>query len=577
MAEGLYSPAYSAWLSADWALGPSLGLATTFVYRLQVESYSAIGARLGLVWRPSFGTKGVPAPAKPAVKPLAVKGKGLFIRDLALPGIFPIFHAYYDDHPVGVLKVVNSENRPITDIQVSVNIRQFMDAPKSSPPIAELKSGEEATIDLFALFKSSILDVTQATKVAAEIDLSYVLGGKTVTAKRTETLRVFDRNAMTWDDDRKAAAFVTPKEPTVLVFSNNVNAAIKDRLNRAVDHNLQVAMALHDALRLYGLSYVSNPLTPYAVVSADKTAIDTLKFPRQTFEYRSGDCSDLSILYSALLESLQVETAFVTIPGHIFMAFALKSSEAEARKAFPSSDELVFREGRAWVPIEVTERKGGFAEAWQTGAKEWRENQAKSLAGFWPIHEAWKVYEPVGLPGSAASPAIPPAEKISLDFGNEVQRFVERQIAGKEAELAAQVAKSGRDSKSLNALGALYARFDLLDKAERQFLDAVAGGEYLPALVNLGNIYFLRADMEKSLAFYQRAAKADPAHPTVLLGLARASHELEDYRTTRLAYDELKKRDPEMAARYAYLELKGEEATRAAEQGGTRNMVEWSE
>ena len=33
---------------------------------------------------------------------------------------------------------------------------------------------------------------------------------------------------------------------------------------------------------------------------------------KQTLEYRAGDCDDLSILYSALLESVGVETAFIT-------------------------------------------------------------------------------------------------------------------------------------------------------------------------------------------------------------------------------------------------------------------------
>ncbi|MEI6873749.1 MAG: hypothetical protein WCL50_01320 [Spirochaetota bacterium] len=579
MAEGLFLPVYSAFITADFAIGRTLGATTTVIYRLRDGSFSEVGMRVGLAWRPFSATAPLspPMPSVPRPRPLsAAGGKGLVVAETAIPGIFPIFYAYYDDHPIGTIKVVNTEDRSLTDVAATVNIRQFMDAPKACPVIPEIAPGAEATIDLLALLKSGILDVTQATKVAAEIGISYTLDGKTATITRTETLRVFDRNAMTWDDDRKAAAFVSAKDPSVLVFSNNVNAFIKDRRSRALDAHLQVAMAIHDSLRLYGISYVSNPLTPYAVTSVDKTIVDTLKFPRQTLDYRSGDCSDLSILYAALLESLQVETAFITVPGHIFMAFALNASEAEARKSFPRVDELIFRDGKAWVPIEVTERKGGFIEAWQLGAKEWRENLSKGQAAFLPIHEAWKTYEPVGFPGQGAPPVVPPAAKVAEDFGAEVERFVQRQIAVKESELAAEIAKSGSAPKSVNALGTLYARYDLLDKAERQFLAAVSNSEYLPALVNLGNLYFLRADMERSLGAFQRASKVDPSSPLVLLGLARASHELEDYRTTRMAYDSLKKTDPALAAKYSYLDLKGEESTKAAEASGAKDMVEWS-
>ena len=69
-------------------------------------------------------------------------------------------------------------------------------------------------------------------------------------------------------------------------------------------------------------------------ISKNKMAVDTLKFPRQTIDYKSGDCSDLSILYCALLESMQIETAFITVPGHIFMAVNLGVTPEAANKAF---------------------------------------------------------------------------------------------------------------------------------------------------------------------------------------------------------------------------------------------------
>jgi tetratricopeptide (TPR) repeat protein len=382
---------------------------------------------------------------------------------------------------------------------------------------------------------------------------------------------------MTWDDDRKAAAFVTPKEPAVLVFSNNINAVLKGRTNRAIDKNLQTAMALHDALRIYGISYVSNPLTPYAVTSQDKAIVDTLKFPRQTFEYRSGDCSDLSILYSALMESVQIETAFITIPGHIFMAFALRATPEEIRASFSQTDELIFRFEKVWIPIEVTEREKGFMDAWQTGAREWRDNLSKNQAGFYRIHDAWSVYEPVGLPGSGTPPVIPAAASVVKDFQDDLARLVDREIFNKVAALQAAIAKNQESPKSINALGVLYARYDLTDKAEREFKRAIAKSEFVPAIVNLGNLAYLKGDMEGALTFYNRAYKKDPKYPGALLGIARASHEIENYATVKKAFGELKQVDPDLASRFAYLELKGEEATRAADIAEVKDLIIWQE
>jgi tetratricopeptide (TPR) repeat protein/outer membrane biosynthesis protein TonB len=513
------------------------------------------------------------APQKTAVE----RGRGLVMEDVSIAGIFPIFHTYYDDHPVGTLTLTNTEYSTISNITVSFIIRQYMDAPKECATLPTLGAGEQKKVDIYALFKNTLLDITQATKVAGEISVSYSVAGKQNTLTKVETIRIYDRNAMTWDDDRKAAAFVTPKEPAVLIFSNNINALLKGKMNRAVDKNLQVAVALHDALRLYGISYVSNPLTPYAVTSQDKSVVDTLKFPRQTFDYRSGDCSDLSILYSALMESVQIETAFITIPGHIFMAFALRDTPEDIRRTFTQTDELIFRNDKVWVPIEVTERDKSFMGAWQEGAKEWRDNLSKGQAGFYPVHEAWAIYEPVGLPGSGTAPALPDAAQLVKDFRGDVTALVDREIFTRVAELQAAITKSQESPKSVNVLGVLYARYDLLEKAEREFKKAIAKGEFSPALLNLGNLSYRNGDMEAAIAFYTRANKKDPKNPLALLGIARASHEIENYATVKKAFAELKVLDADLASRFAYLELKGEEATRAAEISEVKDTVIWQE
>lgn len=577
-------------LGANFFIGSPLILGIEASYRLYGSLVQTIDVNVGVSYAllsvPSQGATPVgektpekPQPVQPQPVPLKgePQGKGLTIDNLAFENVFPIFQAYYDDHPIGRFTLMNTGKTPVTDVTVSFIVKEYMDAAKKCASIPELKAGESKSVDLYALFKAAILDITEPTKVAAEISVTYTQDGKAVSQNEAETLRIYDRNAMMWDDNRKAAAFVTAKEPAILVFSNNVNALIKPKLNRSVDRNLQTAIAFHDALRLYGISYVSNPLTSYAVVSKDKLAVDTLKFPRQTFEYKSGDCSDLTLLYCALMESVQVETAFVTIPGHIFMAFALKATPEEARAAFARSDELIFRNDKVWVPIEVTERDATFLPAWQEGAKEWRENLSRNQADLYPVHDAWKIYEPVGLRGSGTPPAMPDSSKILADFQADVSRHVELQIYERVAALQAAITKTKESPKSLNSLGVLYARYGLLDKAESAFKRALEKTEYVPALVNSGSLAYLGGDLEKALGFYQRAYQKSPLDPPTLVGMARTSQDLEDYRTAKRSYEELKKVAPDLAQQFAYLDLRGEEATRAAEISGAKEVIIWAE
>ena len=81
-----------------------------------------------------------------------------------------------------------------------------------------------------------------------------------------------------------------------------------------------MALGIFEALRLYGMNYVRDPGSAYDLLSVDSMAVDYLQFPYQTLQYKAGDCDDLSILYCTLLEAVGIETAFVTVPGHIYMA-----------------------------------------------------------------------------------------------------------------------------------------------------------------------------------------------------------------------------------------------------------------
>lgn len=72
-----------------------------------------------------------------------------------------------------------------------------------------------ANLDIFALFSDSVLEISEGTKVSTNIILKYSQNDKSYTRKYAASIDMYDRNAITWDDDRKVAAFVTAKDPSV--------------------------------------------------------------------------------------------------------------------------------------------------------------------------------------------------------------------------------------------------------------------------------------------------------------------------------------------------------------------------
>jgi len=502
------------------------------------------------------------------------EGQGLDITNVEFDSIFTVFFKYYDANPIGVVTLKNFEPVPVSNVKVSFYVRQYMDNPKEAAIIDEMASGEEREIDIHGLFTSDVLEITEDTKVSALINLDYVKEGAEQSKEVIETIRLHNRNAVTWDDDRKACAFVTAKDPAVLKFAKNVAGWIKDEQIRAVDDNLEIAAALHEALDLYGITYIPDPTTPYVEFSQNELAIDYLQFPKQTLEFLAGDCDDLSILYSALLEAAGIETAFVTTPGHIFVAFNLDMDPREAEESFLYPDDLIYHDGKAWIPVEITDRGRGFVEAWETGAKEWREAFEDGSSGIYPMHAAWEVYEPVGFPGTV-NVVLPEREEIASTFRAEIEAFIQREMAPQLAEVQRQIQSSQGDVRYENRLGVLYAQYGLDENAMQQFEKVLSKKEYMPALLNLGSLYFLNDDLKRAREYYERAYEMAPDNANVLLSYARVNYELENYGSVREAYTKLKQKSPDLAEKYAYLEERGEEAARASHTAKEKGMVEW--
>lgn len=500
--------------------------------------------------------------------------KNLDLYGIEFERIFPVFFKYYDDHSMGGALLHNKGESAIEDIKISFFVEEYMANPVLCDALQELKPGEEKRVELYALFMNKILEISESRKVSAKITVECIMNGREYQNEYIETIRICSRNAITWDDNRKAAAFVTTKDPTVLRFSNNVAGAVKDKVSRAVNSSLLTAMAMHEALTLYGMNYV--------IDSSKKLSVDYLQFPKQSLEHKAGACDDLSILYSALLESVGVETAFITVPDHMYLAVSLNMLPSEAEKQFPLSEDLIHLNNKTWLPVEVTALEGGFLKAWDRGLRKWREHEPSGQARLYPIHESWEVYNPVDFSGEAEAIILPDENQLVSLFLNEVDKLTEREISPKVAKLHEEISRSKVNLKAMNRLGVLYARHGLYDKAEAEFRKILLIEEYLPALLNMANLLFLNYDYEKSMEYCERASGKTPEDPRALLCLARVHQALENYDSAELAYKKLKIIDPEQAERFACLELKGngENADRAPEAGNASEAsraVIWEE
>ncbi|MBN2657781.1 MAG: hypothetical protein JXR86_12030 [Spirochaetales bacterium] len=477
----------------------------------------------------------------------------LEIESVEIDPLFPILYEYYSDNPFGKLIIKNTERNTIENLKVSFYVEQYMEQPEVCATVPVLKRGDSTEIDLKAIFTTGLLNLTDTSKVSTEIQVSYNLLGRRISYSTPQTIRVLGRNSLTWDDDRKAASFVSAKDPTVQLFARNTAGVIRELDQSAINLNLRIALGIFETLELYGINYVIDPASSYIEMSENADSVDFIQFPSQTLTFRAGDCDDLSVLATSLLESVGIETAFVTVPGHIYMAFSLGITKEEARRTFTNLDEFIFQNDTTWIPVEITLLSEGFLEAWRYGAREWREYDGLGRAQFYPVHDAWNQYKAATVPGGALPLLFPSQENMISNYNECLDIFIERELEPHVAEFTDKLQR--RDSARLrNSFGVVYAKYGKYDKAEEQFNRALRmEPDFAPAMINMGNILFLQKEMDAALSMYNRADALKPETPTIIAAIAKTRYEMEQYDAVKNLYQDLENKAPELAAQYAYL------------------------
>ena len=326
--------------------------------------------------------------------------------------LFPVFYARYADNSFGTIKFLNNEPNDIYDVTVSVLIDSYMATPYKVSEYEVIERDMYFESPIYAFLNENILDLVQPKTSDMEVTVTYYSLGKKQSCSYILPVTALSRNSMTWEDDRSAAAFVSGKDATAQRFARQVQSTVKKQLKAGVPENIQYAAAMFGALKAFGINYVVDPSSAFTD-NVGTALVDFLQFPYQTLVYHGGDCDDLTILNCALLEAIGIDTAFITVPGHIYMAFdsglSLEEGHAKTGKGY-----YIEYEGKIWVPIEITLSQDTFSLAWTYGAREWMKAGDQAL--LIPLKDAWAEYLPISVPGSDTSIEMPSQDVIIKMF-----------------------------------------------------------------------------------------------------------------------------------------------------------------
>ncbi|MCH7964909.1 MAG: hypothetical protein IH852_13335 [Bacteroidetes bacterium] len=154
--------------------------------------------------------------------------------------------------------------------------------------------------------------------------------------------------------------------------------------NKTVLDTLPIALENFYKAKILFNEYVAN----LVYISDPRATGEYVQFPHQTFELKGGDCDDLSVGYSSLLESVGIQTALVDYKEngkvrHVNLLFNTKLSPNQAKLLTNNDTKYFIRENvdgkdEIWLPVEVTSLTD-FETAWKLGAEKFNKEAISEL------------------------------------------------------------------------------------------------------------------------------------------------------------------------------------------------------
>jgi tetratricopeptide (TPR) repeat protein len=478
---------------------------------------------------------------------------------ISLGPVFAAMQSFYVRNPAGEVTVTNTDRWPVTELEVSFYQKGFMDSPTPAGTISSLAPGESRTLQLPASFNAEVFATEGVTPLTGEVVAAYKSRGRPAEQRQPVAYDLYDKSAIIWDDDRRIAAFVTPADSAIRNYATFVRKAAGEEELPVYPAAVQFAAQAYAALGELGIVYQPDPVTPFTVVQDASLAVDSVNLPRETLRRGSGDCDDLTALFASLLESVGVRTAFITTPGHIYVALDTQVPSGSFARVHPERGLGVAYNGTVWVPVEITLiGRRGFLEAWRQGAEEYsRYESSPAQRGFQPTAAAQEVFRPVGLRETDLGLQYGSREKIAAAFRGSMTALVDAVVAADR-----QAAERSNRKQDYNRLAGMYAQYGRYAQAEQALRKSLAlDPAYLPARLNLAGLQLAGRQYPQAIAAYESALEglARGGKPSsdlaakALINLSRAYYETSAFEKAREAFQRAASIDKAQAEGFAFL------------------------
>jgi hypothetical protein len=289
--------------------------------------------------------------------------------------IYPALSDKYLDLPIATARVVNLTNEKI-EVKPLVLLNKINVDRIQSPSIT-IAPFDTSDINFYTVIPENY-DAINPELTYADFYLMTV--NEDYDDQYQKALLVNGINA--WDGNvHNLRYFIKRDQDFSVKYSKSILAQHKneiDTLPNATSEFYKAKLLFNSFVN--NLTYISDP----------RASAEYVQYPGQTLDLKGGDCDDLSVLYSSLLESVGIETALVDYRTdknlkHVNVMFNSKLLPDQASlitandtKYFIRKDENGIDE--IWIPVETTSLTD-FDSAWKIASDKF-QNEALNNFGL---------------------------------------------------------------------------------------------------------------------------------------------------------------------------------------------------
>lgn len=287
--------------------------------------------------------------------------------------IFPALEDNYLDKPFALGKIVNKTDNKIR-IKPSSKIVGFNSDIIYSPTVL-INAHDTVEVPFYTIVSDTYSNKQSKVSYA---DFYISTRNNETDDKLQKPILINKINA--WDGKViHLKEFIKKDQYYIMKYAKEVLSNNKSKLDTIV----------YSLSAFYKAKILFNNLVKKFVYVADPNATsDFVQFPKQTIDLRGGDCDDLSVLYSAVLESVGIQTALIDYKpdkglGHVNLLFNTELSPQRAIWITDNDSKYFIRknkrgEDQVWIAIETTSLTN-FMKAWELGTEKFNNDAINKL------------------------------------------------------------------------------------------------------------------------------------------------------------------------------------------------------